>query len=235
MLFFVILIVGDFDNDLFWFVYTQLYYIIVYKRTIKGGIAMTVEKLKSFLSKNNGQITRKDAENLNIYPTVLSRLVKSGQLERVERGVYIDPNIFEDDMFVLQYKYSKGIYFKDTSLFLHGMIDRTPDKYDMNFPSQYSNSDLKKYPIRMHRQIDSLYTMGIEEIQSPGNHLIKTYNIERTLCDIVRGRDKSDMETIKQAMNSYIDRPDKNLGQLFDYAKKLKVEKIIGTYMEILL
>ena len=77
--------------------------------------------------------------------------------------------------------------------------------------------------------------MGIEEIMSPDQHLIKTYNIERTLCDIVQTRNPSDSETINQALNSYIKMKSKNLGLLSEYAKKLNVQSKIQAYMEVLL
>lgn len=196
---------------------------------------MTEKIINNFLKRNNGQLTSEDAKHLKIPSITLTRLVKNGRLERLGRGVYIDPQIFGDDMFAIQYRFKKGIFYKDTSLFLHGMIDRTPDTYEMNFPSNYNSIALKKYPIKVHRQIDPYYSMGIEEIMSPDQHLIKTYNIERTLCDIVQTRNPSDSETINQALNSYIKMKSKNLGLLSEYAKKLNVQSKIQAYMEVLL
>ncbi|MHC9533288.1 hypothetical protein ACVPPR_07710 [Dellaglioa sp. L3N] len=39
--------------------------------------------------------------------------------------------------------------------------------------------------------------------KTSGGHMVSVYDVERTLCDIIRTRDRSDAETIKQAMNSY--------------------------------
>ncbi|KRO00587.1 type IV toxin-antitoxin system AbiEi family antitoxin domain-containing protein [Companilactobacillus kimchiensis] len=191
--------------------------------------------INDFLKNNNGQITWDDAKHQGIPTMALTRLVNTGRLERVARGVYIDPAIFEDDLYILQYRFKRGIFYKDTSLFLHGMIDRTPDRVDMNFPQGYNSSSLKKYPINIQRQIEPYYSLGIEEINSPGQHLVKVYNIERTLCDLVRTRNSSDSETIKQAMVSYSKMKSKDLGKLSEYAQIFNVQKAIQNYMEVLL
>lgn len=216
--------------------HTQKYAKIRYVKNIDGQVFFVIENaINEFLKRNNGQLTSEEAKRLKIPSITLTRLVKNGRLERIGRGVYIDPAIFGDDMFAIQYRFKRGIFYKDTSLFLHGMIDRTPDTYEMNFPSNYNSIALKEYPVKVHRQVDPYYSMGIEEIESPGQHLIKTYNIERTLCDIVQTRDPSDPETINQAMNSYVKMKSKNLGLLNEYAKKLNVQGKIQTYMEVLL
>ena len=55
------------------------------------------------------------------------------------------------------------------------------------------------------------------------------------MCDILRTRDRSDAETIKQAMNSYAHQKGKNLRQLMTYARTFKVEEEVRMYMEVLL
>jgi len=188
-----------------------------------------------YLSNNSGQITNEDAKNLKISTGTLRNMYADGELEKLSRGVYIDPLIFGDDMAALQYRFPKGIYFRDTALFLHGMIDGTPATYEMNFPVPYSYSNLKDATLRIHRQNIDLYHLGIVEIDSPGGHKVKTYSMERTICDILRKRDRSDAETIKQAMNNYVQMKDRNISKLMEYAMIFKVEKDVRTYLEILL
>ncbi|KRN27646.1 type IV toxin-antitoxin system AbiEi family antitoxin domain-containing protein [Liquorilactobacillus mali] len=193
------------------------------------------DEIIEYLNKNGGQITSKAANSIGISPRVLRNMYSHGQLEKLAPGVYIDPLEFGDDIAALQYSLSKGIFFKDTALFLYGMIDRTPSTYEMNFPLPYAYSTKTDAPLKIYRQKKELYEIGITSIKTPGGHLVKAYDIERTLCDILRTRDRSDAETIKQAMNSYAHQKKKNLHQLMAYAKIFKVEKEIRTYMEVLL
>lgn len=193
------------------------------------------DKIFEYLNKNGGQITAKGANSIGVSSRILRNMYAHGQLERLAPGVYIDPLEFGDDIAALQYNLSKGIFFKDTALFLYGMIDRTPSTYEMNFPLPYAYSTKKDAPIKIYRQKKELYEIGMTTIKTPGGHLVSVYDVERTLCDIIRTRDRSDAETIKQAMNSYAHQKKKNLRQLMAYARMFKVEDEIRKYMEVLL
>lgn len=193
------------------------------------------DKIFEYLNKNGGQITAKGANSMGVSSRILRNMYAHGQLERLAPGVYIDPLEFGDDIAALQYNLSKGIFFKDTALFLYGMIDRTPSTYEMNFPLPYAYSTKKDAPIKIYRQKKELYEIGMTTIKTPGGHLVSVYDVERTLCDIIRTRDRSDAETIKQAMNSYAHQKKKNLRQLMAYARIFKVEDEIRKYMEVLL
>ena len=172
------------------------------------------DEIIKYLNENGGQITSKEVNSMEISPRVLRNMYAHGLLERLAPGVYIDPFEFGDDIAALQYSLSKGIFFKDTALFLYGMIDRTPSIYEMNFPLPYAYSTKTNAPVKIYRQKKELYEIGIASTQTPGGHLVKVYDIERTLCDILRTRDRSDAETIKQAMNSYAHQKEKNLRKL---------------------
>lgn len=193
------------------------------------------DKIFEYLNKNGGQITAKGANSMGVSSRILRNMYAHGQLERLAPGVYIDPLEFGDDIAALQYNLSKGIFFKDTALFLYGMIDRTPSTYEMNFPLPYAYSTKKDAPIKIYRQKKELYEIGMTTTKTPGGHLVSVYDVERTLCDIIRTRDRSDGETIKQAMNSYAHQKKKNLRQLMAYARIFKVEDEIRKYMEVLL
>jgi predicted transcriptional regulator of viral defense system len=193
------------------------------------------DKIMAYLNQNGGQITAKTVSSMDISPRVLRNMYAQGQLERLAPGVYIDPLEFGDDIAALQYRLSRGAFFKDTALFLYGMLDRTPSTYEMNFPLPYAYSTKADEPIKIYRQKKDFYDIGITTTKTPGGNLVKLYNVERTLCDILRKRDRSDAETIKQAMNSYANRKEKNLGRLMGYARIFKVEKEISVYMGVLL
>ena len=51
----------------------------------------------------------------------------------------------------------------------------------------------------------------------------------------MRSRSNYEIEDIKTALKSYVKRTDKNLNKLMDYAKKLGVEKLIKSYLKIIL
>lgn len=191
--------------------------------------------IEQALRQNNGTVTPKIASQYGINRMALSRMTAAGTLERVGRGIYVDPAIFDDEMYNLQLRFRRGIYARETALFLHGLTDRTPLLYQMTFPNSYHAQTIKEFPIAPTQQIERLYKMGVTSVKSPGDHFVKVYNIERTLCDIVRAPGMAEQGIIVQAMRQYVARPDKNITRLSEYAKELRVEGRIDQYMEVLL
>ena len=64
---------------------------------------------------------------------------------------------------------------------------------------------------------------------------IKVYDIERTICDIIKNKSKIDIEIFTKALKDYAKMTNKDLFKLMKYAKKLGVDKKVREYMEILL
>jgi len=161
--------------------------------------------------------------------------VDKGILERASRGVYILPEIWEDEIFNLQVRFKKGIFSKETSLFLHGFTDRTPHKYHMTFPINYNTTALKSENVIFDRVKNELYDIGVFEVKTPGGNKVRAYGIERTLCDILKGRSHTDIQIVSEAFKRYSKSEYKNINLLSEYAKLFKVEKKVRSYLEVLL
>ena len=67
--------------------------------------------------------------------------------------------------------------------------------------------------------------MGIIEIESPCGNPVRVYELEKTLCDIVRGSG-SDIQVVGTAMKKYAVSQDRNLHRLMCYAELLHVKSI---------
>ena len=72
-------------------------------------------------------------------------------------------------------------------------------------------------------------------MKSPGENIITTYSMERTLYDILRKRTEVDIGIAAEVYKRYVDRKDKNIPQLSEYAKKFRVEERVRRYLEILI
>jgi len=193
------------------------------------------DEVLDILKQNKGFITSTQVTDAGIQRRVLSEMVSSNRIYRVERGIYALPETWEDDMYFLQYRFSKGIYSNATSLFLHGMSDRTPISYTLTFPHGYNANGLKKRNIKAIYVIPEIYDIGITEIMSPNGNLLKAYDVERTLCDIVKGKRIFDIQLVNQAMKAYTLSKNINISKLINYADQLRVKPKILRYMEVLL
>lgn len=193
------------------------------------------EQIIQLARENNGVITTADISKKGILRGNLKNLVDSGRLEKTTRGVYILPEIWEDEFVNLQARFKKGIFSNETALFLWDLTDRTPNRYDMTFPETYNLTNAKKEGINCMTVKKEWYAEGKVKVKSPGGNVITAYNMERTLCDILRKRIGVDTGIITAAFKHYITRKDKNIPLLSEYAKKFHVEEKVRRYLEVLI
>lgn len=191
--------------------------------------------IQQILKNNNGIVTTTQITEAGIPRRCLSDMIKSGTLSRIERGIYALPEVWEDEFFIMQYRFSKGIFSNETALYLHGMTDRTPIHYTMTFPFSYNTGNVKKRGIIAKISTIETYNLGTITVTSPSGNQIKVYDIERTLCDIVKTRHKADIQVINQAMKTYASSKNKDIAKLMNYAEKLRVKPKVLKYMEVLL
>jgi predicted transcriptional regulator of viral defense system len=166
---------------------------------------------------------------------VLAKLVQDGQLYQVNRGVYLKPSAWEDEMFLLQHRYGKGIFSHETALFLYELTDRTPHIFTMTFPKGYNAPSLKSENVTIRRVVPENYEHGVTEVTSPAGNPLRVYDVERTLCDIVRGNNTCDIQIVNQAMKRYAASRGKDINKLMACAEQLRVKPKILNYMEVLL
>lgn len=181
-----------------------------------------------------GTVTAAQVTKAGMHRSVLQELVKDGELCRIGRGLYVSTEVWEDDLYLLQRKYGRGIFSHDTALYLLRYSDRSPARYTMTFPKGYNAASLKEENIIVKRVVPENYSFGIIEVKSLCGNPIRIYDLERTLCDMLRGNG-SDIQIIGEAMKRYAASKDKNIHKLMQYAEQLRVKPKVMHYMEVLL
>lgn len=182
----------------------------------------------------DGTLSTSQITDAGLHRSVLQDLVRDGAVYRYGRGLYVQSDTWEDDLYLLQRKYHRGVYSHDTALYLLGYSDRTPARYTMTFPKGYNAASLKQENLIIKRVILPNYEMGQIVIDSPSGNPITVYDLERTLCDILRGSG-SDIQIINDAMRRYAASKDRNISKLMRYADQLHVRPKVQRYMEVLL
>lgn len=193
------------------------------------------DKIIQLAKENNGVVTAAILSDKGILRGNLKKLVDEGKLEKTARGVYILPEIWEDEFVNLQARFKKGIFSNETALFLWDLTDRTPNKYDMTFPHNYNLTNVKSEGVNCSRVKQEWYTEGKTQLESSGGNKITVYNMERTLCDILRKRGGINTGIITEAFKRYTARNDKNIPLLSEYAKRFRVEEKVRSYLEVLI
>jgi predicted transcriptional regulator of viral defense system len=194
-----------------------------------------IHKIRQILKSRHGILLTSDLANFDIPRTYLSILIQNGEIERVSRGVYRAVTSIEDELFSFQARYKSSIYSHETALYFHDLTDRTPLSYSISVPVGYHSISLKISGHKIFYVNRDLFDLGVILIKSPNGNEVKTTNLERTICDVLRSRNQIDIQMINIAMKRYVGNKARNLNLLYNYAGQFRVQKIVREYIEVLL
>ena len=191
-------------------------------------------KIDKIFKSNGGYITRKDIDKANIPSWFLSDFVRKNQLLKVAPGFYVSDSYLIDYYYVLQRRYPKYIYSGLTALYFHHLTDKIPVEIEVVAPQGYNPTRTKINNLSIRRiSSGDIYNLGITEVGSMFGNKVKTYDEERTICDLIKYRDKYDSETFIKAIKYYV-RKVNNQTKLFEYARKLNIEKKVFEVIEVI-
>ena len=191
--------------------------------------------LTEMAKSRNGYVTASQATAAGIPRRKLTEAVGKGDLVQVARGLYALPETWEDPYLVAQHRFARGVFSDDTALFLHGMTDRVPFSLTMTFPRGYNATPAREAGIICRTCADDVFELGLVELVTQHGNAVRAYDLERALCDIVRGQGTVDAQVVTPAMQAYARSPKHDVAKLIEYARRLGVERKIRNYMEVLL
>ena len=163
-----------------------------------------LEKLEKLIQKQHGTVLSADLDAYETPRIYLQMMVAEGKLERVDRGVCVSIDAIEDEMYAMQTKYPKLIYSHETALYLHGLSDRTPFEYSASVPSGYKVVGSVADRFRIYYIKKELHELGIETVKSSHGNPIRTYDVERTVCDLIRSRSRIDVQILNDALKRFV-------------------------------
>ena len=191
--------------------------------------------IRNIIQNQNGILRSSDLAKVGIPRTYLSILEKNGEIQRVSRGVYFASSKMIDEFATLQARYRSAVFSHETALYLLDLTDRTPLFYSVTVPSGYNAASLKANGIKVYFVNCALYPLGLITVKSPHGNEIKGFDLERTICDILRSRKQIDVQLVNDALKRYVGKKEKNIDLLYRYARQFGVQKIARQYIEVLL
>jgi len=197
--------------------------------------ANPIGKIRDILKNQNGILFTSDLLEYGIPRTYLSVLEKKGEIQRISRGVYSATGYVVDEMVTIQARYKGTIFSHETAAYLLDLTDRTPLFYSVTVPAGYNATSLKASGVKVYFVNRELYRLGSITLKSPHGNNIKTLNLERTVCDVLRSRNQVDIQQINEVLKRYVKKKEKDLDLLYNYARQFRVQKIVREYIEVLL
>lgn len=192
------------------------------------------QKAIALFKKNHGLLRTSEALRLGIHPRTLYQLRDEGLLERLAKGVYRLVEIAdfsEPDLVLVSKKIPHGIICLISALAYYEITTQIPHFIYIAIPSKARTSNMDYPPIRYFRYSEKVYSSGVET-QWIGGYPVKIYDIEKTLADCVKFRNKIGMDVVIEALKMYWRRKGSNINKLYEYAKINRIEKILQPIME---
>lgn len=193
------------------------------------------DKLTALLEENKGYLKTSDAVTAGVSRTVLADFVQHNNLERVAHGLYVSQDAWTDGLFVIQVRYPEAVFSHETALYLLHLADREPDPLSVTVKAGTNTVGLLRQGVKVYKVKQELFNEGVIMAASQSGHLVRTYNAERTICDLFRSRSRIEIQDLQTAVKEYIRSNEKNIPQLLRYARAFSVEKHVQQYLEALL
>lgn len=184
---------------------------------------------------NSGILLTKNAIEAGISKHALYNFIRDNGFEKAAHGVYASPETWEDENYILSLRCPQGVLSHDEALYYHGLTDREPLQKTITIYTGYGTSRMVADGIKVFTVKKELLDIGKEIVKTSYGHDIPLYNRERTICDLIRSKNRFEIQDFQTALKTYIMGKNKNLNRLMEYAKLFHVDKKIREYIEVLL
>lgn len=190
--------------------------------------------LQALIEENNGYLLTAMATAKGITKPYLARYVKENSMERVARGIYITEDVWPDELYIMQMRSAAIIFSGETALYLHNLIDREYSEICVTVPTGYNATHLKSDNLQVKYAARDVYELGICMVSSSSGNMVRVYDKERCICDLIANRNKTEVQNFQTAIKEYMAGKDKKLSKLIEYAEELGIREEVMKYVEVL-
>lgn len=160
------------------------------------------------------------------------RKAREGELIKVRNGIYATYDTLAGGMIDIDAVIPRGILCLYSAWHYYGMTTQIPDSFYIAVGRKRRIKLPELIDITLIYQKDELLDIGLTHTEIDGIN-IAIYNRERCVCDAIKYRNKIGVGIMREILDSYLSYPYKNLMLLSQYAKRLRVYRMLSTYLEV--
>jgi predicted transcriptional regulator of viral defense system len=189
---------------------------------------------KKIFRENGGQLRMSEAIKRGISRYMLYKLKDKGIIEQISRGVYRLkdlPPIGNPDLVTVSLRFPNSVICLISALAFHGITTQIPHSVSVAIPRGSRPPSLDYPPVQPHQFSENAYSAGLETLQIDGVP-VKIYNMEKTLADCFKFRNKIGMDIVLEAFKLYRERKKTDLTKLIKYGKICRIDRVMMPYLE---
>ena len=188
------------------------------------------------IAENKKFITTAELKDMGYSYYKIGKLEEQGILSRVNRSTYENLTYKgdENDFFSAEAFVPNGVICLMSAARYYELTNFLPDAVDVAIERKKKVNTLPEWPeIRIFYFDASRMDLGVTEVRA-GDNCFHIFDIEKTVVDIIYYRNKIGIEETSEVLRNYLKRRDRQIDRLYAYAKRLRCEKIVRTYLEVL-
>lgn len=148
----------------------------------------------------------------------------------IEKDTWIDIDFFSAEAYV-----PDGVICLMSAARYYELTNFLPDVVDVAIERKKKANTLPAWPeIKIFYFDDSRMNIGVTEV-CEGDNRFHIFDIEKTVVDVIYYRNKIGIEETSEVLKNYLKRKDRKIDRLYAYAKRLRCEKVVRTYLEVLI
>jgi len=193
-----------------------------------------MEKLIEMFQANSGFLNSKDVSGRTQW-RMINKMLNDNSISKVKRGLY-RLNDFENDTSFVEVSniVPTGVFCLFSAWFFYDLTTTIPYENHIAVTQNKKVQLPDNPPIKLYYLSDRFYQLGITQINQ-GNQFVKIYDLEKSVCDAVRFRNKVGMDVAIEVVRNYVKRRDRNFDKLAKYSRQLRIEKIIQNMIMLML
>ncbi|GHT62717.1 hypothetical protein AGMMS50239_16810 [Bacteroidia bacterium] len=187
------------------------------------------EDIKTLFKRSNGYLTRKQIPDKSTYNQLL-KLISKGIVVRIKPGIYSYGDIYSGTMIDVEKIVPDGVLCLFSTWLHYGLSTTIPNSFNIAIEKNRKVTLPNYPPIQLYYWKQEYYELGIttEKIY---DFIVKIYDIEKSVCDAVKFRNKVGMDVAIEVVKNYVKRKDRDFNKLTKYSRKMRIETIMENFI----
>ena len=194
-----------------------------------------MEKLEELFVQNKGYLTSKLIRGNRSLYYQLKTMLDNEKVVQIKRGLYRHVDFAEEASWDEACKIApQAVICLFSAWRFYELSTQIPTEIHIAIPAK-NKVLLPDYPpVKLYYWEKRFYETGVVKTTYNGEE-ISIYDIEKSVCDAIRYRNKVGIDMTSEVLKNYLKRKDRNLDKLMKYAENMRIATVLNQYLTMML
>ena len=191
--------------------------------------------IDEIFAKNKGYLTSKLIQGNRSLYYQLKTMLDAEKVVQIKRGLYRHIDFAEEASWGDVCRIApQAVICLFSAWRFYELSTQTPTEIHVAIPAK-NKVILPDYPpIKLYYWDKRFYETGIIKT-TLNEEQITIYDIEKSVCDAIRYRNKVGIDITSEILRNYLKRKDRNLDKLMKYADNMRITNVLNQYLTVML